>query len=48
LFVILCYSFCLFHFVLCGDFNFVRSYSVVETGYNIVFGVIGLLVWLVC
>jgi NADH:ubiquinone oxidoreductase subunit 5 (subunit L)/multisubunit Na+/H+ antiporter MnhA subunit len=30
-----CYSFCLFYFVLCGDFNFVRSYSVVETSYNV-------------
>ena len=27
----LCYSFRLFYFVLRGDFNFVPSYSVVET-----------------
>ena len=39
-----CYSFRLFYFVLCGDFNFVPSYSIVETRYNIVFGMIGLLV----
>jgi len=29
---------------MCGDFNFVPSYSMVETSYNIVFGVIGLLI----
>jgi hypothetical protein len=31
-----CYSFRLFYFVLCGDFNFVPSYSIVETSvwYN--------------
>ena len=39
-----CYSFRLFYFVLCGDFNFVPSYSVVETSYNMVFGIIGLLI----
>jgi NADH-ubiquinone oxidoreductase chain 5 len=39
-----CYSFRLFYFVLCGDFNLVPSYSVVETNYNIMFGIIGLLV----
>jgi len=38
-----CYSFRLFYFVICGDFNFVPSYSIVETNYNIVFGIIGLL-----
>ena len=53
-----CYSFLLFYFVVCGDFNFVPSYSRVETSYNIVFGMIGLLIvsvfgsgslmWLVC
>nr|AQP29280.1 NADH dehydrogenase subunit 5 [Silvestritermes heyeri] len=53
-----CYSFRLFYFVLCGDFNFVPSYSMVETGYNMVFGMIGLLImsifgggslmWLIC
>nr|AIY62056.1 NADH dehydrogenase subunit 5 [Syntermes spinosus] len=53
-----CYSFRLFYFVLCGDFNFVPSCSVVETSYNMVFGMVGLLVmsvfgggslmWLVC
>jgi NADH:ubiquinone oxidoreductase subunit 5 (subunit L)/multisubunit Na+/H+ antiporter MnhA subunit len=30
-----CCSFRLFYFVLCGDFNFVPSYSMVETSYNI-------------
>jgi hypothetical protein len=39
-----CYSFCLFYFVLCGDFNFVPSYSMVETNYSIIIGMIGLLV----
>nr|AIY62004.1 NADH dehydrogenase subunit 5 [Orthognathotermes aduncus] len=53
-----CYSFRLFYFVLCGDFNFVPSYSMVETSYNMMFGMIGLLVmsvfgggflmWLIC
>nr|YP_009351034.1 NADH dehydrogenase subunit 5 [Planicapritermes planiceps]AQP28422.1 NADH dehydrogenase subunit 5 [Planicapritermes planiceps] len=53
-----CYSFRLFYFVLCGDFNFVPSYSMVETNYNMMFGMIGLLVmsifggaslmWLIC
>ena len=27
-----CYSFRLFYFVICGDFNFVSSYSMIETG----------------
>jgi hypothetical protein len=31
------YSMHIFHFVLCGDFNFVSSYSIVETKYNIIF-----------
>jgi NADH-ubiquinone oxidoreductase chain 5 len=39
-----CYSFRLFYFVLCGDFNFVPSYSMVETNYNIIVGIVGLLV----
>nr|YP_009351775.1 NADH dehydrogenase subunit 5 [Bulbitermes singaporiensis]AQP30631.1 NADH dehydrogenase subunit 5 [Bulbitermes singaporiensis] len=53
-----CYSFRLFYFVLCGDFNFVSSYSMVETNYNMMVGMIGLLVmsifgggslmWLIC
>nr|WNL53777.1 NADH dehydrogenase subunit 5 [Microtermes sp. B MLW-2023a] len=53
-----CYSFRLFYFVMCGDFNFVSSHSMVETGYNMVYGMVGLLVmsifggsslmWLVC
>jgi len=30
-----CYSSRLFYFVLCGDFNFVSSYSIVETNYGI-------------
>ena len=53
-----CYSFRLFYFVLCGDFNFVPSYAMVETSHNMVFGIIGLLImstfggdslmWLIC
>jgi NADH-ubiquinone oxidoreductase chain 5 len=53
-----CYSFRLFYFVMCGDFNFFSSYSMVEPNYNIILGMIGLLVisifggsalmWLVC
>nr|URH16730.1 NADH dehydrogenase subunit 5 [Dentispicotermes sp. n. 2 SH-2021a] len=53
-----CYSFRLFYFVLCGDFNFVSSYSMVETNYNMMFGMVGLLtmsifgggslMWLIC
>nr|WNL53751.1 NADH dehydrogenase subunit 5 [Nasutitermes sp. 1 MLW-2023a]WNL53764.1 NADH dehydrogenase subunit 5 [Nasutitermes sp. 1 MLW-2023a] len=53
-----CYSFRLFYFVLCGDFNFVPSYSMVEANYSMVVGMIGLLImsifgggslmWLVC
>nr|URH16904.1 NADH dehydrogenase subunit 5 [Nasutitermes gracilirostris] len=53
-----CYSFRLFYFVLCGDFNFVPSYSMVESNYNMMIGMIGLLVmsifgggslmWLIC
>ena len=39
-----CYSFRLFYFVLCGDFNLVPSYNIVEANYNMVFGIIGLLV----
>jgi len=39
-----CYSFRLFYIVLCGDFNYVPSYFMVETSYNIKFGMIGLLV----
>jgi len=39
-----CYSSRLFYFVLCGDFNFVPFYSMVGTSYNMVFGIIGLLV----
>ena len=38
-----CYSFRLFYFVMCGDLNFVSSHSVVETGYNIVTDLVGLL-----
>nr|AQP28755.1 NADH dehydrogenase subunit 5 [Microcerotermes sp. SB TB-2017] len=53
-----CYSFRLFYFVLCGDFNFVPSYNMVESNYNMAFGMIGLLIlsifgggslmWLIC
>nr|WMY24216.1 NADH dehydrogenase subunit 5 [Coarctotermes pauliani] len=53
-----CYSFRLFYFVLCGDFNFVPSYSMVETNYSMMVGMVGLLVmsifgggslmWLIC
>ena len=32
------------YFVLCGDFNFVSSYSTVETNYNMMIGMAGLLV----
>jgi NADH-ubiquinone oxidoreductase chain 5 len=39
-----CYSFRLFYFVLCGNFNFVFSFSMVETNCNIMFGMTGLLV----
>ena len=39
-----CYSFLLFYFFICDDFNFVSSYSMVETGYNMVFGMTALLV----
>jgi hypothetical protein len=38
------YSFRLFYFVLCGDFNFVPSYSMVETNYNMMIGMVDLLV----
>jgi len=44
IYVTVCYSFPLFYFVICGDFNFIPSYSIVETSYNIVFGIIGLLI----
>nr|AQP29750.1 NADH dehydrogenase subunit 5 [Longipeditermes longipes] len=53
-----CYSFRLFYFVLCGDFNFVSSYSMIETNYSMMVGMIGLLtmsifggsslMWLIC
>nr|YP_009350826.1 NADH dehydrogenase subunit 5 [Hospitalitermes hospitalis]AQP27856.1 NADH dehydrogenase subunit 5 [Hospitalitermes hospitalis] len=53
-----CYSFRLFYFVLCGDFNFVPSYSMIETNYNMMIGMVGLLImsifgggslmWLIC
>nr|URH16926.1 NADH dehydrogenase subunit 5 [Microcerotermes papuanus] len=53
-----CYSFRLFYYVLCGDFNFVPSYNMAESSYNMVFGMIGLLImsifgggslmWLIC
>nr|YP_009351333.1 NADH dehydrogenase subunit 5 [Crenetermes albotarsalis]AQP29293.1 NADH dehydrogenase subunit 5 [Crenetermes albotarsalis] len=39
-----CYSFRLFYFVMCGDFNFVSSYSMIEINYNMMFGMIGLLI----
>jgi hypothetical protein len=44
--------------ILCGDFNFAPSYSMVETSYNMMFGIIVLLIisnfggsslmWLIC
>nr|QXT44473.1 NADH dehydrogenase subunit 5 [Apicotermitinae gen. L sp. CMRT172] len=53
-----CYSFRLFYFAMCGDFNFFPSYSMSETNYSMMFGMIGLLVlsifgggalmWLIC
>jgi hypothetical protein len=39
-----CYYFHLFYFAMCGDFNFFPSYSIVEINYNMMFGMIGLLV----
>ena len=39
-----CYSFRLFYFVLCGDFNFVSWYPMVEANYNIMVGMTGLLI----
>jgi NADH-ubiquinone oxidoreductase chain 5 len=39
-----CYSFRRFYFVLYGDFNYVPSNSMVETSYNMMFGIIGLLI----
>ena len=39
-----CYSSRLFYFVSRGDVNFVPSYSMVETSYNIVFVMIALLI----
>jgi hypothetical protein len=39
-----CYSFRLFYFAICDDFNFFPSYSIVETNYNIMFDMIGILV----
>jgi NADH-ubiquinone oxidoreductase chain 5 len=53
-----CYSSRLFYFVLCTDFNFCSSCSMVETNYNMIIGMVGLLVmfifgggsliWLIC
>nr|YP_009350436.1 NADH dehydrogenase subunit 5 [Constrictotermes cyphergaster]AQP27021.1 NADH dehydrogenase subunit 5 [Constrictotermes cyphergaster] len=53
-----CYSFRLFYFVLCGDFNFVPTHSMIEINYNMMIGMIGLLImsifgggslmWLIC
>nr|AQP26480.1 NADH dehydrogenase subunit 5 [Astalotermes cf. qietus RDCT073] len=53
-----CYSFRLFYFSMSGDFNFSPTYSMVETNYNMMFGMVGLLVmsvfgggvlmWLIC
>nr|YP_010987443.1 NADH dehydrogenase subunit 5 [Macrotermes herus]WON65875.1 NADH dehydrogenase subunit 5 [Macrotermes herus] len=53
-----CYSFRLFYFVMCGDFNYVSSHSMAETGYSMVAGMVGLLImsvfggsslmWLIC
>nr|QXT44538.1 NADH dehydrogenase subunit 5 [Patawatermes nigripunctatus] len=53
-----CYTFRLFYFVMCGDFNFFSSYSMTESNYNMMFGMVGLLVmaifggstlmWLIC
>nr|AQP28729.1 NADH dehydrogenase subunit 5 [Nasutitermes sp. 2 TB-2017] len=53
-----CYSFRLFYFVLCGDFNFIPSYSMTEINYNMMVGMVGLLImsifgggslmWLIC
>jgi NADH-ubiquinone oxidoreductase chain 5 len=53
-----CYSFRLFYFAMCGDFNFYPSYSIVETNCSMMFGITGLLImsifgggalmWLIC
>jgi NADH-ubiquinone oxidoreductase chain 5 len=39
-----CYSLLLFYFVLCGGFNLISFYSIIETNYSIVMGMVGLLV----
>jgi hypothetical protein len=39
-----CYSFRSFYFAICDDFNVFPSYSIVETNYNIMFDMIGILV----
>nr|QXT44070.1 NADH dehydrogenase subunit 5 [Apicotermitinae gen. D sp. CAM075]QXT44369.1 NADH dehydrogenase subunit 5 [Apicotermitinae gen. D sp. CMRT020] len=53
-----CYSFRLFYFAMCGDFNFSPVCSMVEANYNMMVGMIGLLImsifgggvlmWLIC
>nr|WHM51570.1 NADH dehydrogenase subunit 5 [Acorhinotermes subfusciceps] len=53
-----CYSFRLFYYVFCGDFNFSSSFSFEEVNYNMSYGMIGLLImsifggsslmWLIC
>ena len=39
-----CYSFRLFYFVICSDFNFISSHWMVDIDYSMVFGMVGLLV----
>jgi NADH-ubiquinone oxidoreductase chain 5 len=39
-----CYSFRLFYYVMCGDFNFVSSCNVCEASYYMVFGMVALLI----
>nr|UZC33341.1 NADH dehydrogenase subunit 5 [Mastotermes darwiniensis] len=39
-----CYSFRLFYYTLCGDFNMFPLFSVDEVNYNMVLGMLGLLV----
>nr|AIY61679.1 NADH dehydrogenase subunit 5 [Serritermes serrifer] len=43
-FLTVCYSFRLFYFVFSGDYNFYPSFSFLEVNYNMVVGMVGLLV----
>nr|UEV86529.1 NADH dehydrogenase subunit 5 [Periplaneta lateralis] len=39
-----CYSFRLFYYTLCGDFNMLSLYNVGEDGFNMISGMLGLLI----